>query len=423
MGAEQTAQELHLIQRGKLLSTGVADFRGLDGKSLIFHRGEGSEVIDSHHRSYLDFVLGFGPVVLGHAHPRFIEKMGSFSNEAIHFPGYSYRHYEYAERFLACLPATWSLALYKQSSDSVLAAIRLANAVAGRRGVIRCGFLGWHDIQLADSPSWHEAPASPFRTRRKAHRAFFPLASSDKMYDWLSLDVEILAIELERCPGAYSAFVIDLFQLAYCSPVEVTKAVALVRRHGALVVYDETKTGGRHGEQCAYLRLGLPQPDMIVLGKAIGNGAPLSVLAMRPDLATAFAEIRAGGTHSKELTAIFAGLATLDVMSETGGYEALGKAATRCVDALNMGLAHGGLTQLLTMRTFSDTLLVPELAGALLETPRLRERLQRHFAEHGLLIRLGHPAFVSVAHLGVSVDEIAHRASAAACGFRQATGI
>lgn len=400
-----------------LLSTGVTDFRLPGGEAIVFDSGVGPYVWDTMGRRYIDYVLGFGPVVLGHCHPRFVELMAGFGQLPLHYPGYGRVHHDYAAALGAKLGLTGGVALYKQSSDSVTAGIRLANAITGRRGIIRAGFMGWHDIQLAGSPSWHEPLESPFRRRTKTHRAFYPLHPDDRLYDWTSLDLADLASELQSRPAAHSAFVIDIVQLAYAPADQVKKAVSILREHGVQVIYDETKTGGRQDCQCAYKALGLPEPDMIVLGKAIGNGAPLSVLAVTANKADLFAEIRAGGTHSKETSAVYAGLVTLRCMAELGGYEFLVRNAQDTSAAFNAGFAQGGIGQLVATEVFADGLIMPRLSGDLLSTPRLREALQRQLAHEGILLRLGHPVFVSVSHAEVVSVEVSRSIAKASASF------
>lgn len=402
---------------GLLLSTGVADFRRGDGSLIVFESGSGSRVTDTRGLSYIDFVLGFGPVVLGHGCRTFSKYLNAFRDCAIHLPGYSTHHFKYLELLEKRIGSDWAFAIYKQSSDSVVAAIRLSNALTGRRGVIRAGFLGWHDIAIVNSPSWHEPPSSPLRDRRKLHPAFFP-PCSDGVYDWITLELGDLLSALEEKPNAYSTFILDLFQAAYTSRETINEAIDALRTYGVKIVYDETKTCGRQSRQCTYTGLGLPKPDMLILGKAIANGAPLSILAAPPDSAPMFREIRAGGTHSKELTAIYAGLATLESMEELDGYAALRANASRCSTAMNAGVAGTPIEPLLHFEPFADGLIVPTLTGDLLESPPLRERLQRRLADEGILVRLGHPVFVSVAHREVSTSEIEKSFSAASARFR-----
>ena len=140
-----------------------------DDRQLLFSRGEGGTVWDALGRSYLDFVMGYGPVIIGHAkeyNAQICEQLG----HGMMMPGYSEFHERYLDHMLRDRPGDRG-AFFKTASEAVTAALRLAAMENGRLGVIRTGYVGWHDSRVANSLKWHEPQHSPFREQLRYTQA------------------------------------------------------------------------------------------------------------------------------------------------------------------------------------------------------------------------------------------------------------
>jgi glutamate-1-semialdehyde 2,1-aminomutase len=387
-----------------LLKRTVVRFSDADGEDIVFTHGRGCHVFDRKGRRFLDCVLGYGPVVLGHADERFTGRVASALGAGIHFPGFSDVHDEYVARLVAASGLTSAVApsFMKTSSEANTAAIRVASLVTGRKGVLRCGFTGWHDSQHAQSPSWHAPPRHRMPLRNT--EGLRGVSGDEQVFNWISLDPADLSALLETNGHRIACFILDAFQFAFVERDLLLHAIAECRRHGILIVLDETKTAGRVSP------IGVAGNcedawDMLVLGKAIGNGAPLSMLLVKEAFRDAALKAQVGGTHAKELLSVHCALATMDRMQEADGYRTLGDAGSAMADQFNACARQLGLSEVLTLvPVFGGSVLDIRMRDDLYSNASLLRKLQASFLAHGVLLLVGHPFFVSLAHDG-AVDQ------------------
>lgn len=383
-----------------LLKRTVVRFIDAAGEDIVFTHGQGCHVFDRKGRRFLDCVLGYGPVVLGHADERFNARIADALGKGIHFPGFADAHDEYVAKLVAVsgLKSPVAPSFMKTSSEANTAAIRIASLVTGRKGVLRCGFTGWHDSQHARSPSWHAPPGHRMPLRNT--EGLRGVSGDEEVFNWISLDPEDLGALLDTYGHRIACLILDAFQFAFVERDVILGAIAQCRRHGIMVVLDETKTAGRvsplgvagHCEDAW---------DMLVLGKAIGNGAPISMLLVKEAFRDPALKAQVGGTHSKELLSVHCALATMDRMQEADGHRILGNAGSAMADLFNACVRQLGLSEALAMvPVFGGSLLDIRMRDDLYADPALLRKLQASFLARGVLLLVGHPFFISLAHDG-----------------------
>lgn len=385
--------------------TGALRFNGRDGVALRFTHGRGGLIYTGDETPYVDFVLGMGPVSIGHANAAFNARLAEALGGGLMLPSFAPVHERYADLLLRDAPEARVVSFFKTGSEAVAAALRLAALETGRLGVVRCGYIGWHDAQLASTPNWNEPPHASGRRRLRHQRHLRGASGTEPVANWLDLDPTSLAAILDD--AAYGAFIIDAYQIAIAPPDAIAQAIALCRRRGLVVILDETKTAGRR--QCAGAYMGTPiAGDLTVLGKAIANGLPLSVLLQHRPFDAALAETRVGGTYAKECLSVHAALITAELMHEWRGYDRLAAIGRRVAATLQDALVRLELDQL--------TACVPLLGGclfelrhapALLEDRAARQALEQAFVDAGLLLFEGHCAFVCADHDRLDWDALA----------------
>ncbi|MDE0603158.1 MAG: aminotransferase class III-fold pyridoxal phosphate-dependent enzyme [bacterium] len=305
---------------------------------MRFHQGRGPFVFDNSGSAYVDYILGYGPVVLGHASPEFNKIVYSVLDDGWHFPTYSPIHDDFVEGFFEEWEGDQGVMILRHSSDAVTAAIRLASYVTGRKGVIRCGYTGWHDTSIAGSPPWHDPV--PFRQSKESKflSAFYRGVTGDEWtVDWFDLTAPTLDAILSRY-GVPAALVVDTYQLALGNQAEMRGAIDRVRAEGAVIVWDETKTANRVGRYGVAAQTLATNEDFTVLGKAVANGAALSMLVVPADLIPAVDVVRISGTFQKEIAPVAAALATMQVLSDRGGHPELHRVTDMTVRAFNNGV-------------------------------------------------------------------------------------
>jgi len=384
-----------------------------DNKQLLFSRGEGGTVWDAEGRSYLDFVMGYGPVIIGHAVPEFNDRIRGLLDNGLMMPGYSEFHEQYLERFLRERPGDRG-AFFKTGSEAVTAAFRLAAMENGRLGIIRAGYVGWHDSQVANSLKWHEQQTSPLREQLRYTQGMRGVGPDEPILNWVDLELESLAAMLEDNAGRLGCFVFDAYLADRVSPALLTEAVAMCRRAGLLTVFDETKTGGRISP-LGYAHDNKLGTDMIVLGKALANGAPISILVGNRELMAHAEQARLSGTFSKEMVTVYAATATADILerpvgSSANGWEELGRIGTAIAATITDAATRVGVA--------NSVRAEPVLGGGMFEliygddvlgNKAWRSELLSAFSAEGILLLEGHPSFVCLAHREIDHGDLGER--------------
>lgn len=381
-----------------LASSNACRFFRSSGEEIVFAGGSGAMVRDTEGREYVDFILGCGPVVLGHADKDFAQRFAERMQEAIHLPGYTVRHHDLAAQVLDLAGPGKAVGFFKHSSDSMTAAARLSSNSTGRLGVIRCGYLGWHDLLMGQSPGWHEPLNSPFRPLIRPTGPMRGIGEDEPIFNWIDLDIETLAAELRARPDTYAAFMIDAHQRSFTTRQTLEAAFELCRRYGVQVVVDETKTAGRVSPLGMLFTENLVG-DYLVLGKAIANGAPLSILVGPQSMTADYATAKISGTHCKELLGIFAAEITRDIMAERDGYAVLPQVGSKFEAAFNEAAGSVGVANEVGAEAIlGGGLFEIRFSQRLVDTLPARQALVRHLADSGVLLMQAHPSFFSLAH-------------------------
>ncbi|GAA3006020.1 aminotransferase class III-fold pyridoxal phosphate-dependent enzyme [Streptosporangium longisporum] len=398
-----------------------------EGRQLLFSQGRGGEVQDANGMTYIDFVMGYGPVIIGHADDLFNEIVRGHLDNGVMMPGYTTFHQEYLERLLGNRPGDRG-AFFKTASEAVTAAFRLAAMQTGRLGIVRSGYVGWHDAQIANSLKWHEPLHSPLRERLKYTDAMRGIGESEPAVNWVDLRLETLSELLERHRDRLGCFVFDAYLASFTTPEVLRRAVAMCREAGMLTVFDETKTGGRISP-LGYDHDNAIGSDLVVIGKALANGAPLSILVGNAELLAHAERARLSGTFSKEMIAVYAALATRDILEKPvgespDGWAEIGRIGTQVASVLSAAATEAGVGSLVGAR--------PVLGGGMFELvyhddgllgdKDRREALLGALTGAGILLLEGHPSFVSLAHRDIDWSDLHDRARQAFEQWSTSTG-
>jgi len=349
-------------------------------------RARGAEVWDVDGNRYVDYPLGLGAVLLGHADARVNEAVaGQLERGA----GFSLPHrleVEVAERIVELVPSAEMVRFAKNGSDVTSAAVRIARAVTGREHVLHCGYHGWHD--------WHIAGT----TRNKGVPASATTLLGSFAYD----DPGSLEAALQERDGLVAAVVLEPVGLDEPDEGFLPRVAELTRAAGAVLVFDEVITGFRLAPGGAQERYGV-LPDLTCLGKALGNGMPISAIAGRAELMRECEEIFFSTTHGGEALSLAAAGAVLDVIREGEVLPHVWELGARLRDGQNAIIAEAGLDELMEVRGLAPrhAILVAdeeEPSGLL-----ARSLLQQELLRRGVLFTGGQ--FICAAHTDAQIDE------------------
>ncbi len=383
------------------------------GHEIVFEKGKMGMTYDTNGQPYVDFVMGYGPVILGHAYPDFQTKLIAYLENGIMMPAYTAFHEEYLTRLLDGRSGQRG-AFFKTASEAVTAAFRIVGMETHKLGIIRCGFVGWHDAQIGRSVKWHEPLHSPLRNKTKYNDFMRGIGPDEPVFNWLDMKLDTLKEIVVQHKSKIGGFIIDAYLVSFIDLDTMQQVIELCHDNDLLVIFDETKTGGRISKH-GYAFDNKLNVDLTVIGKSLANGAPLSVLVGREHLLGYAEKARLSGTFSKDMLAIYSALATLEILEKGSdsfdtGWAEVGWVGTKVAEVICAASEEADLREHLWAQ--------PVLGGGMFELcysdtvlpqGKLRKSLLRYLTEAGIIMLEGHPSFVCLAHRELNWDQLRDR--------------
>ncbi len=355
-------------------------------------RGEGAYVWDVDGNRYIDFILAYGTIVLGHAHPAVTAAVKSEIECGFALSLPKPAQVELAELLVEVIPGAERVMLLKTGSDATSAAVRISRAYTGRERVVRWGYCGWHDwaaLRPAGVPEW--------------------ALSHSHSFDYNSI-ASLEQIFAEHGPEI-ACCVMMPFELEPPAEGFLEEVAALVRAHGALLVLDEMRTGFRVALGGAQERLGV-RADLVTFSKAMANGYPISALTGRDEIMGTLGEVHVSSTFYVNAAEIMAAKATIHELQRGEALPKLERLGRMLRDGLT-GLAEAagvqasmlGAPQMPFMRFSYEDRRLSELAKQTFFTATVRR---------GVMLHPNHHWYVSAA---MSEQDIAETLAACEAGF------
>jgi glutamate-1-semialdehyde 2,1-aminomutase len=319
-------------------------FGGVGGQPVFIARGEGPYLHDVDGNRYLDYVGSWGPLILGHAHPRVVAAVEEAVRRGASFGAPTERETELAELIVAAVPSIEMVRMVSSGTEASMSAIRLARGFTGRDVIVK--FAGCYHghvdsllVQAGSSATTLGVPNSPGVPRG---------CTADTLalrYNDVAGLAEAFAAHGDRIAGVILEPVVGNMGLVVPDAEFLRALRHLTEQHGALLIYDEVMTGFRLAFGGAQELFG-QRPDLTVLGKVVGGGLPVGAYGGRADVMKQVmpaGPVFQAGTLSGNPLAMAAGLATLQELRDRPPYARLEQLGRMLAEGLDRAATEAGV--------------------------------------------------------------------------------
>ena len=322
----------------------VRAYRAVGGEPPFIARGEGAYLWDADGNRYIDYVLSWGPLILGHAYPAVVEALASAAARGTSYGAPTALETELAELVAEMVPSVEMVRFVNSGTEATMTALRLARAYTGRHKIVKfegC-YHGHADMLLVQAGSGvatlglPDSPGvPPGATQDTLTAPFNDLAAVKDLFE--RFPEEIAAVIIEPVAG----------NMGVVPPIDGFLAGLrdLTTAHDALLVFDEVMTGFRVALGGAQELYGI-DPDLTALGKVIGGGLPVGAYAGKREIMETVAPagpMYQAGTLSGNPLAMTAGLVTLKELRKPGTFEQMVDQTERLCTGVGQGAEAAGI--------------------------------------------------------------------------------
>lgn len=358
---------------------------------IFMNRGRGCHVWDVDGNEYIDWIMSFGPVVLGHRHPRVERAVRRSLSDGFCFTMVHPSQNELARELLATIPCAEMAKFFLSGSDATSAAIRIARIATGRDKIVRWGYHGWHDWCYGGAGSDRASVGVPEGIRQD-------------ILTFIYNDLDSLSRLFLENSGKIAGIIMQPYETSKDLPLPgfLEGVMRIAHENGAVVIFDEIRSGFRVALGGSQEYFGV-LPDLTCVSKAMANGYPISAVVGRREIMEAAGKTRFSATFFVNAFPMIASIETIRELRERNAVAHMWRIGQRLMDGLNaIGTELGVPLQMaglppIPMLKFTDS------------NEDRREAVRRAFftetTRRGVLFHPGHCWFLSLAHSDRDVDK------------------
>ena len=391
----------------------VRAFRAVGGSPVFIRSAKGSRIFDVDGNEYIDYVLSWGPMITGHAHPRVVEALKAAVDNGTSFGAPTALEIELARLIINIYPSIGKIRMVNSGTEATMSAIRLARGFTGRDKIIKfegC-YHGHADgllVKAGSGAMTFGVPDSPGVPKSYAKNTI------TLPFNNITAFKEMIAKEWKSISCVIVEPVVGNIGCVLPGRGFLETLRKETERHGILLIFDEVMTGFRVALGGAQAYFGI-MPDLTCLGKVIGGGLPVGAYGGRKDVMSAVSPegpVYQAGTLSGNPLAMTAGIETMKILLRNGVYEKLEARMEQLEKGLKDAAKKAGIaTRFYRAGTmfctyFTDREVVDYKTAKLADT----DKFARYFA--GLLDRGIYTApsqfeagFISLAHSKTDIDK------------------
>ena len=328
----------------------VRAFRQVGGTPRFVTRAQGPYFWDADNKQYIDLIMSWGPMIVGHAHPEVVEAVKKAAETSFSYGAPTEGEIELAERICQLMPSIEQVRMVSSGTEATMSALRLARGHTGRDLIIKfegC-YHGHADSLLVKAgsglltfaDSTQNAPSSGGVPQDLVkHTLVLPyndVAAIEEVFK--KQGDQIAAVILEPIAGNMN--------LIQPSKEFLSTVRNLTSKYGSVLIYDEVMTGFRVALGGAQSLQGIV-PDLTCLGKVMGGGMPIAAFGGKKEIMSKLAplgNVYQAGTLSGNPVAVAAGLKTLEIVSRQGFYECLSKQTQKLMQGLKQAANKAGIS-------------------------------------------------------------------------------
>ncbi len=385
--------------------------------SFVIDRGEASKIYDTTGRCFIDYVMGSGPLLLGHAHPAIVRAVQEQVAKGSTYHWLSAPAIRLAERMSQAIPCAEKLRFVSTGTEATLFAMRMARVFMHREKILKFegGFHGLHDYAMLSNI---RAGATPFPTATPDIGGI-PRGAAESVLVAPFNDLEATEEILARYAGELAAVIVEPLQrVIRPQPGFLAGLRELTRRYGVLLIFDEIVTGFRLAFGGAQEFYGVV-PDLATYGKALTCGFPLAAICGKLDVMETANPARKGtleyacisGTLSGNPLACAAGLVALAELARPNVYTRLAHVGQRLRDGMaSIAAARGVPFQALGEGPIAQPVFIDPTLPVLRESDLKKANAKRagqlglELIRRGVFVVPGAKMYLSLAHTDQDID-------------------